>query len=564
MIEITEDKLDEILKKSYPPWVKRNIEIPNISIYAAFSNSAKKYKNNIAIDFMGRKLTYKELKDEIDSISISLRELGISKGDRIAVMMPNIPQYITYFFGIVKLGAIVVQVNPLYTRRELEFEINDSGSEVLIVMEDFIDKALPLYPDKLKKILVVKIQSYLPIIISQLYTLSKIKSHKKLPRADNIYLCKRPKKSKLESKEVDIDPENDPALLQYTGGTTGIPKAATLTHRNLIANAYQIIEYLPEEYKEKISYLSSIPFFHVYGMMTAMLTPLLQGSKIILAPDPRDIKMALKIMDRKKPTAFPGIPTLYHGIITHKDVNKYHINNVRICLSGASPLPVELQKNFESMTGAILVEGYGLSECSPVANVTPLAEKDKEKWRRFGSVGLPVSNTYEKIVSISDGITEMPFGEPGELLIKGPQVMKGYWNRPDENSKTLVDGWLHTGDIAKIDKDGYVYIVDREKDLIIAGGYNIYPREVEEVLYENTKVSECAVIGIKDEHRGETVKAFIVRKDNSLTESEIINFCRERLAVYKVPKIIEFRDELPLTLVGKVDKKALRSDNKGK
>lgn len=563
MIEVKVNSLDEALQKSYPPWVRRTIEIPDISIYRAFSDSVEKNKDNIAIDFMGKKITYSSLKEKIDSISVRLGELGITKGDRIAVMLPNIPQYITYFFAIVKLGAIIVQVNPLYTMRELEFEIKDSGANTLIVMDDFIDKALPLYPAKLKRILVVKVQYYLPPVVSQLYTLIK-KEHKKIPVADNIYLCKVPKKSKLPSKEADIDPENDPALLQYTGGTTGMPKAAILTHKNLISNAYQIIEYMPEEYKKNISYLSSIPFFHVYGMMTAMLTPLLQGSKIILIPDPRDIKTALKIIDKKRPVAFPGIPTLYHGILTYKDVKKYHIDNVKICISGASPLPVELQRNFESMTGAILVEGYGLSECSPVANVTPLVEDDREKYRRFGSVGLPVSNTYEKIVSTEDGVTEMPFNEPGELIIKGPQVMKGYWNRPDENAKTLVDGWLHTGDIAKMDEDGYVYIVDREKDLIIAGGYNIYPREVEEVIYENPKVSECAVIGVKDEHRGETVKAFIVKKDSSLTDAEIINFCKERLAVYKVPKIIEFRDELPLTLVGKVDKKALRGGDNGK
>ena len=563
MIEVKINSLDEALQKSYPPWVRRTIEIPDISIYRAFSDSVEKNKDNIAIDFMGNKITYSSLKEKIDSISVRLGELGITKGDRIAVMLPNIPQYITYFFAIVKLGAIIVQVNPLYTMRELEFEIKDSGANTLIVMDDFIDKALPLYPAKLKRILVVKVQYYLPPVVSQLYTLIK-KEHKKIPVADNIYLCKVPKKSKLPSKEADIDPENDPALLQYTGGTTGLPKAAILTHKNLISNAYQIIEYMPDKYKKNISYLSSIPFFHVYGMMTAMLTPLLQGSKIILIPDPRDIKTALKIIDKKKPVAFPGIPTLYHGIITYKDVKKYHIDNVKICISGASPLPVELQKNFESMTGAILVEGYGLSECSPVANVTPLVEDDREKYRRFGSVGLPVSNTYEKIVSTEDGVTEMPLNEPGELVIKGPQVMKGYWNRPDENAKTMVDGWLHTGDIAKMDEDGYVYIVDREKDLIIAGGYNIYPREVEEVIYENPKVSECAVIGVKDEHRGETVKAFIVKKDSSLTDAEIINFCKERLAVYKVPKIIEFRDELPLTLVGKVDKKALRGGDNGK
>jgi long-chain acyl-CoA synthetase len=270
--------------------------------------------------------------------------------------------------------------------------------------------------------------------------------------------------------------------------------------------------------------------------------------------------MILSILEKKKPTAFPGIPTMYHSLLNYKNIEKYNLKNVKICISGASSLPVELQKQFEELTGSILVEGYGLSECSPVANITPLVEEDREKWRRFGSVGLPAPNTYERVVSLEDGRSDVPIGEQGELLIKGPQVMIGYWNRPEENKKVLENGWLHTGDIARIDKDGYVYIVDRKKDLIIAGGYNIYPREVEDVIYENPKVSQCAVIGVPDEHRGENVKAIIVKKDDTLNEEEIVNFCRDRLAVYKIPKIVEFRESLPLTLVGKIDKKQLRNE----
>ncbi len=557
--------LEEIWRSHYPSWAHRNIDIPDVSIYHALEDSVKKFGELTAIDFMGTKITYAELKDMVDSTAYTLFERGIKKGDKIGIMLPNTPQYIIYFFAILKLGGVIVQVNPLYTTRELEFEIKDSGATSLVIMDEFINKALPLYPTILEKIFVVRVQDYLPPVISTIYSLYTIRHRTKIPSAENIYIDKRPEKLKNISKEVDINVENDPAIFQYTGGTTGMPKAAVLTHKNLISNVYQIIDWLPPEFKKNISYLSSIPFFHVYGMMTAMLTPLIQGSKIILIPDPRNTKMIISILEKKKPVAFPGIPSMYHSIINYKNVQKHDLKNVKICISGASSLPAELQKQFERITGSILVEGYGLSECSPVANVTPLVSKDRDKWRKIGSIGLPVPNTNEKIVSIEDGTTEMPIGEPGELLIKGSQVMKGYWNREDENKKALDDGWLHTGDIARIDQDGYVFIVDRKKDLIIAGGYNIYPREVEEVIYENPMVSECAVVGVSDEHRGETVKAFIVKKDSSLTEEEIIKFCKERLAVYKVPKIVEFRNELPLTLVGKVDKKLLRkSDSKGK
>ncbi|WMT55447.1 MULTISPECIES: long-chain fatty acid--CoA ligase [unclassified Acidiplasma] len=552
---------DDVLSKNYPPWVRRTIEIPVINIYSAFIESEKKYSKNAAVEFMGTLITYEDLKNEINNTADLLNSHGIKKGDRVAVMLPNVPQYVIVFFALMSLGAIIVQLNPLYTEREIIDELQDSESDTIITLDEFSGKILKFYPKKIKRIFFAGIGDYLPPIISWIYKLSR-RNLTRVNFNENIIRLKRNKN--LNSRETprnNIDPENDPALFQYTGGTTGVPKAAVLTHYNLIANAYQIREWLPDEFKYNISFLSSIPFFHVYGMMTAMLSPLLSGSKIILIPDPRDIKMTLKIINKSKPTAFPGIPTLYHSIMNYRDVSKYNLRDIRVCISGAMPLPVELQKDFEKITGAVVVEGYGLSETSPVANINPIVSDNDITHRRMGSVGMPVPNTYEKIVSIDDGITEVPIGSPGELLIKGPQVMKGYWNRPDENNNVLSDGWLHTGDIAKMDNDGYVYILDRKKDMIIAGGYNIYPREIEEVLYQNPRISECAVIGIRDEHRGETVKAVIVRNDNTLTEDDVINFCRDKLAVYKVPKIIEFRDELPKTLVGKIDKKLLVNEN---
>ena len=561
MIEKITEKLDDMLKSNYPPWVRRHIDIPKLSLYDTFSQSVNKYKNNTAVSFMGLKISYSMLKEEVDAVSFRLSELGIKKGDRIAIMLPNIPQYIIFFFAIAKLGAIIVQVNPLYTEKEIKDELFDSGALSIVVMDEFINKIIKFYPIHLHNIFVVRVKDYLPGAKSVIYSLITMRKRPRIPTADKIYICKRPKKINVSVEPISMDPENDPVLFQYTGGTTGVPKAAVLTHYNLIANAYQIIEWLPPDYKENISYLSSIPFFHVYGMMTAMLTPIIQGSKIILVPDPRNIKMTIDLMEKEKPTAFPGIPTLYHSITEFKNIENRNIRDVRVCISGAAPLPVELQKKFENLTGARLVEGYGLSECSPVASITPIYENDSDKYIKPGSVGMPVPNTYVKIVSIDDEATEMTVGSPGELLIKGPQVMKGYWNRPNENQNILNNGWLHTGDIAKMDDNGYVYILDRKKDMIIAGGYNIYPREVEEVLYQISGISECAVIGVKDEHRGETVKAIIVRNDNTLSKEDVINFCRNKLAVYKIPKIIEFRNDLPKTLIGKVDKKALGGEN---
>ena len=544
--------------KSYPPGINRHIEIPETGIYQAFSRSAERYSRNVSIDFMGNEISYSELKREIEGASTFLNGLGMRPKERLTIMLPNLPQYIIFFMAAMKLGITVVQMNPLYTTPEIEYELKDSGSQRIVIMAASLEKVLPLRKKLLNTIIVVGVEDYLPPLKSTLFRLVDKDSRKHLPQEPGIIRYRRGH-AETKIEDAKIDPYDDPALLQYTGGTTGVPKAATLTHRNLIANAHQLIEWFPENFKQEISYLASIPYFHVYGMMTAMLTPLLQGSRLIIIPDPRNQKMILKAIRKKKPTAFPGIPTMYHSIINYPDVKKYGIDNIKLCISGAMPLPQELQKKFEDVTGGTLVEGYGLSECSPVTNISPLLPEWKDK-RRPGSIGLPLPGTYEKIVDINDGETELQPGMEGELLIKGPQVMKGYWNRVEENRNVLRDGWLHTGDIARMDVDGYFYIVDRKKDLIIAGGYNIYPREIEEVLYQNPKISECAVIGVPHPHRGETVKAFIVPSDKTLTEDEVKEYCKQKLSVYKIPKIIEFRDSLPLTQVGKIDKKALKKE----
>ncbi len=555
-----EEEFDKLVEKSYPPEIKRHVNIPNIGVYEAFSKSTEKYYDNIAIDFIGTKISYSNLKNEIERASAFLKNTGLHQEDRLTLMLPNLPQYVVFFMAAAKLGIIIVQMNPLYTTPEIEYELKDSGSRSIVIMAGSLKKVMPLKNKLLDNVIIVGADDYLSPVKALLFRLVDKENNIKIPQGSGIIRYKHGIPG-TTVENAKIDPSSSAAILQYTGGTTGVPKAATLTHRNLLANANQLIEWFPEDFKEKISYLASIPYFHVYGMMTAMLTPLLQGSKLIIIPDPRNQKMILNTIKKKKPTAFPGIPTMYHGIINYPRVEKYGIDNIKLCISGAMPLPQEIQKKFEDITGGTLVEGYGLSECSPVTNISPLQSEYKNK-RKQGSIGLPLPDTYEKIVDVNDGVTELPSGKEGELLIKGPQVMKGYWNRPEENKFTLTEGWLHTGDIAKMDNDGYFYIVDRKKDLIIAGGYNIYPREIEEVLYENPKISECAVIGVPHEHRGETVKAFIVPSDKSLTEEEVKQYCKEKLSVYKIPKIIEFRESLPLTLVGKIDKKALRNEKK--
>lgn len=542
----------------YPEGIRHSLDYNGRALHAFLDEAAAKYPEVTATYFIGGTLTYRELAQKTESFAKVLVDLGVKKGDRVAVMLPNMPQFIIAFYGLLKAGAIGVPVNPLYTERELEFQLNNSGAETIIALDILYPRIEKVRKKtSLKNVVVTKVGEYLPWHLRMLYPLKEKKEGtavKISADADVLWfqdLLERGAKASV-ALPTDIKPE-DIALFQYTGGTTGTSKGAVLTHGNLVANALQTREWFKDAKEGQEKVLAAIPFFHVYGMTVAMNLGIAIAATLVLMPRPTPIDDVLKTIQKTKPNMFPGVPTLYVGIINHPDVKKYDLSSITACISGAAPLPVEVQQKFEEITGGTLVEGYGLTEASPVTHANPLYGE-----RKYGSIGLPLPNTDARIRDLETGEKDLGPDEIGELVIRGPQVMTGYWQKPEENARTIRDGWLYTGDVAKMDEDGYFYIVDRLKDMIIAGGYNIYPREVEEVLYEHPKVLEAAVVGVPDEYRGETVKAFVVLKEGeTATEEEIINFTKEHLAKYKAPKAVEFRTELPKSLVGKVLRRKL-------
>jgi long-chain acyl-CoA synthetase len=468
-------------------------------------------------------------------------------------MLPNSPQFVIAFYGTLLAGGVGVNVNPMYTPRELRHQLQDAGAETLVIL----DQLLPRYQEVKAEVpvrLLVRtgIQDYLPFPKNLLYPLM-LRRKGQAPKAlEGIPWRAFLKRGRPEPVAVDLD---DLALLQYTGGTTGLAKGAMLTHRNLSSNALQVRAWIPDFREGEEVVLGAIPFFHVYGMTVAMNLALLGAAKLVLLPRP-EIGPIVEAIEKHRVTLFPGVPTLYVAFNNFPGIEKRDLKSVRACISGSAPLPLEVAERFEKLTGAKLVEGYGLTEASPVTHCNPLYGE-----RRLGSVGLPLPGVDAKVVD-EEG-KEVPLGEVGELIVKGPNVMKGYWNRPEETQKALKDGWLFTGDLARMDQDGYFYIVDRKKDMIIAGGYNIYPREVEEVLYGHEAVQEAAVVGVPDPYRGETVAAFIVLKEayrGKVTEKDIEAFCRANLAAYKVPRIIQFREGLPKSSVGKILKRELTKE----
>ena len=551
--EISEEEINRIWIKHYDKGVRPNLEYPEMPLYELLDNSAEKFPDKVALDFIGKEITYRQLKEASERIAGYLKNIGVKKGDRVILDLPNTPHYVIAYFGVLKAGGTVVQCNPLYTEREVRHIAENSEAKVAFCIENVYPKLKKLKEERiLEKIVVCRVEDYLKFPLNFLYKFKK----EKVELKGDFDFWKDAAKSEPIEKAVKVDPKEDVAVFQYTGGTTGLPKAAMLTHFNLVANVYQILEWLPD-LSEKDVFAGALPYFHVYGMTTSMNAPIALGAKIVLIPDPRDIKRILDSIEKHKITIFCGVPTLFNAINNFPGVEKRDLSSVKACISGSAPLPIEVKREFERLTGGKLVEGYGLSETSPVTHANPIYGVNKE-----GSIGLPFPDTYAVIVDDEGRI--LPIGEVGELAIKGPQVMKGYYKMEEETAKALVNGWLLTGDMAKMDEDGYFYIVDRKKDVIIAGGYNIYPREVEEVLYEHPAVLEAAVVGVPDKYRGETVKAFIVLKPEykgKVTEKEIEQFCRERLAAYKVPKIIEFRDELPKSAVGKILRRVLREES---
>ncbi len=543
--------------KHYEPQVPPTLEYPDRPLHTNLEQSARKHPDATATIFLNAKMTYRELDELADRFAAVLQHLGVKKGDRVAIYTANCPQFVAAYYGALKAGAIAVTFNPLYAAREVEFQLNDSGAEVMLAMSRFypiVKETRARTP--LKHVILTNIKEYFPPLTKLLFTLFKERSEgdrQDISGDANTYwfqdlIAKAPAKP----TPVEVKP-GDTACLLYTGGTTGVPKGAELSHGNLMANAVMCRAWLHDAREAGETTLTALPLYHSYAMTTCMNQSMYLAGEMILIPNPRDIPGLMKMIDKHKPTLFPGVPTMYVAFNNFPDIDKYDVSSIRACISGAAGLPVEVQKRFQELTGAHLVEGFGLSEASPVTHGNPVFGDN-----RLGTIGLPWPDTEARIVDVETGIRDMPIGEPGELIIRGPQVMKGYWNMPDETAIALREGWLYTGDIATMDEDGYFRIVDRKKDMIIAGGFNIYPRDVEEVLYENPKVQEVVVAGIPDPYRGETVKAYIILKEGeTATEDEIIQFCKGKMAKYKVPTAVEFRTELPKTIVGKILRRML-------
>ncbi|QAY67133.1 long-chain-fatty-acid--CoA ligase [Paenibacillus protaetiae] len=550
--------------RHYPAETPASIDYPDEGLPYLLTQSASAYPEHEAVHFMGRSISYRELLGLAVRMANGLRSLGVSKGDRVAIMLPNCPQAVVSYFGALMAGAVVVQTNPLYMERELEYQLSDSGASVMITLDLLYGRLASVrsaQPDsgplpQLKHVIVTSLKDGLPFPKSLLYPLKQrregFKADIPYGRHGVLAYAKWLRRQQGDAApDIAIKPAEDLAVLQYTGGTTGTPKGVMLTHRNLVANTLQTSSWFYKAEKGREKYLAALPLFHVFGLTVLMNMSVYTGGSLIMLPR-FEADAVIRTIERQRPTIFPGAPTMYIALLHHQAASSADMSSVKACISGSASLPLEVQEQFEKLTGGRLIEGYGLTEASPVTHCNPVWGK-----RKNGTIGIPFPDTAAKIVSLETG-EELPAGEIGELVIQGPQVMKGYWMRPAETEKVLQAGWLRTGDLAKADEDGYFTIVDRMKDVIIAGGFNIYPREVEEVLYEHPAVREASVIGVKDDYRGETVKAFIVLKEGwQVSRIQLDKWCRERLAAYKVPHLYEFRETLPKSMVGKVLRRVL-------
>jgi long-chain acyl-CoA synthetase len=549
----------------YEAGVPHTIEVPRLSLPEMLEGSCRTYAGKPALSLIlryagpvsvGGGLTYRQLGDQVNRCAAALAALGVDRGDRVALMLPNLPQFIIAFYGALKLGAVVVNTNPTYTAREVQQQLADSGAETVVLLSSAYARLREVQErTPIKRVLITDIGDYVSPFFGPLVrrTLRRQGLQLEIPEGEGVHRFRPLLAAHPEAPPQVVVQPQELALLQYTGGTTGVPKGAMLSHANLIVNALQMRSWMLTLEEGRERFMAALPFFHVYGMTVTMALGIQLGAELILLPSPRPIDGVMKAIDGRKATIFPGVPTMYIAIINHPEQARYDLRSVKACISGAASLPLEVQERFGELTGGRLVEGYGLTEASPVTHCNPV---DGE--RRAGSIGLPLPGTEARIVD-ADSLAEQPAGEAGELWVRGPQVMRGYWKRPDESAVTLTpDGWLRTGDIARMDEDGYFYIIDRLKDIIIASGLKIVPREVEEVLYEHPKVQEAVVAGVPDPYRGETVKAYIVLKaGETATPEEIREFCAARIASFKVPRQIEFRSELPKTMVGKLLRRVL-------
>jgi len=553
---------------SHRPWLNHyeadvpdTIDYPSVPLTHFLTESAGRAPDHPALLFYGRPTTYRDLKAQVNQFSRAMLGLGLRKGDRVAIMLPNVPQCVIAYYGALKVGMVVVMTNPLYIEREIEVQMADSGALAIVTLDFMYPKIEKIKAaTSLKHFILTSVQDELPWLLKFLYPIKarREKQWVSIEKTPPIYDMLQMMADYPETPPVhEAVVPDDLALLQYTGGTTGTPKAVMLTHRNLVANTLQCQRWVPTLRDGEI-FLAAIPFFHVYGMSTCMNLAIRIGATLVLQPR-FVVKDVLHGIQATRATIFMGVQAMYLAINNHSEVAKYDLSSITVCISGAGPLHAAVQERFEAITGGKLVEGYGLSESSPVTHCNPIHGK-----RKSGSIGMPVSDTQVKVVDPNTG-ADLPQGEVGELIVAGPQVMRGYWNRSEETAAVLRDGWLHTGDMARMDEEGFFFIVDRKKDMIKTRGENVYPREVEEVLFRHPKVAEAVVVGLHDLTAGEIIKAYIVLKaGETATIEEIGKFCRAELTHFKVPQRIEFRESLPKTIIGKVLRRVLLEEEKSK
>ncbi len=550
--------MDRAWFSSYDPPVARTLTLPDIPITHLLDVAVATRPQGPAIYFFGRRISFGELDGLVNRFAGALRRLGVQKGDRVALVLPNIPQYVIAYWAALRIGAIVVPTNPLYTERELEHQLRDCGAETVVVLDAIYPRVARVrVRAAIRNVIVTSAGDFLPPMLRLVYALKQRgqKSAPRLAAGQGEYDFGKLLASAHEpGPKVEVKPD-ETAILLYTGGTTGLAKGAELTHTNLVANVLQARQWMWDIRDGAEVILTALPLFHSYAMTACHHLAIQCSSAMVLMPrfDPLQV---MKAIHRYRVTIFPGVPTMYVAINHHPRARRFNLGSVRVCISGGAPLPVEVQTQFEQLTHGKLVEGYGLSECSPVTHCNPIHGK-----RKAGSIGVPWPGTDACIVDVETR-APLPVGEVGELMVRGPQVMRGYWRNQEETAHAFHQGWFATGDLARMDEEGFFYIVDRKKDMIVTGGLNVYPREVEEVLYEHPCIKEVAAVGVPDEYYGERVKVYVVPQQGArLTAEEVIAFCHGKLAKYKVPKEVEFRDSLPKSLIGKVLRRVLLEEH---
>lgn len=551
----------DLYKARYPQGIDWSAPIPSYPVFDMLENTARDYGSRPAFDFLNFKMTWTEIYEESVRLARALQDRGIGKGRKVGLFLPNCPYFVIAYYAIMRTGATAVNYNPLYSERELMHQINDSGTDTMITadLELLYGKMMKMFGSTcLEHMILCKFTNILAFPKNMLFPIVKRKELARVEAGKHISWYHNLIDHDMSPRPVQIDPENDIALLQYTGGTTGTPKGAMLTHKNIVANTEQCRMWLNNTKPGEQKMLGVLPFFHVFAMTTVMNFSVRNALEIVALPR-FELEQTMKLIHKKKPHFLPAVPAIYNAINNYKDLKKYDISSLQACISGGAPLPVEVKRAFEKNTGCVVIEGYGLTESSPVVSANPLKGENKA-----GSIGLPFPGTIVEIIDKDD--KPLPVGERGELCVRGPQVMKGYWNKEDETRTVLREGRLYTGDIAIMDQDGYIFIVDRLKDMIITNGYNVYPRNVEEAIYNHQAVEECIVAGLPDANRGEIVKAWIkLKSGESLSADQLKTFLTERLSPMEMPRQIEFRDKaLPKTMIGKLSRKDIVAEELAK